>query len=105
MSEERLPAAGMAVFSNDGAHLGHVAETNAASGWFKVNTPQAPDFWLPLEDVQDNGPRYVLLKTRRTQVRARKWEGAEPELPSLSTAGTNRRAADSGQGEAPANGS
>jgi hypothetical protein len=76
---------GLPVFTNDGAHLGHVDSVDAERGWFKVRAPQAPDFWLALEDLADVTPRYALLGIRRLQVRARRWEGGEPGLPRTST--------------------
>jgi hypothetical protein len=84
------PPVGMPVFSNDGVHLGHVASVEVRDGWFKVDAPQAPDFWLSLQEIQDVGERHVLLRIPRAEVRARKWEGPEPEPPMLSALGTDR---------------
>jgi len=88
--ERELPGAGLPVFSTDGAHLGHVAEVAADAGWFKVNVPQAPDYWLPLSAVVDGGPRYVLLKIRKSELKDVRFEGPKPELPGISALGTDR---------------
>lgn len=83
-TEASIPLAGMPVFTTDGTHLGHVRDVDPAEGWFKVDAPQAPDFWLPLSDVQEVAARYVLLNKRRSEIRQTKWEGNEPKRPYLS---------------------
>lgn len=83
-TNNQVPAPGMPVFTTDGTHLGHVREVDAAEGWFKVDTSGAPDFWLPLSDIQEVASRYVLLSKRKSEVRQTRWEGNKPQRPLIS---------------------
>ena len=78
------PTPGMPVFTTDGTHLGHVREVDPGEGWFKIDVQHAPDFWLPLSDIQEVAARYVLLKKRKSELRQTRWEGNKPERPLLS---------------------
>jgi hypothetical protein len=79
-----LPPLGMPVFSNDGAHLGHVAEYGVRMEHFKVDAPMAPYFWLPFEHIERVGPEYVLLRLGQREVRSERIEGDEPMPPETS---------------------
>jgi hypothetical protein len=68
------PPIGLPVFSSDGVHLGYVREIDAADGWFKVDTQLEPDYWLELGEIQDITSGWVLLRSRRAEVRRRKHE-------------------------------
>ena len=78
------PPIGLPVFSNDGVHLGHVSAIDSADGWFKLDTPLEPDYWLELGDIQEIAPTWVLLRSRRAEVRRRKHEAGAPFVTAES---------------------
>jgi hypothetical protein len=88
MAEQSAPAEGAPVFSHDGVHMGHVIEADVDKGWFKVDAPQAPDFWLPLATVREHSPGAVFLSLTHAEAAEQKWEGGEPEDTMLSPRGT-----------------
>jgi hypothetical protein len=88
MADGDTLAEGWPVFSSDGQHLGHVKEIDAGTGWFKVDAPAAPDFWLPLDAILEQERGVALLKLSHNEVREQKWEGPEPRDTMLSPRGT-----------------
>ena len=88
MADDTTLAVGWPVFSNDGQHLGHVKEIDEAAGWFKIDTPAAPDFWLQLDAIELQDKGVALLRLTHSQVAQEKWEGPEPRDTMLSPRGT-----------------
>lgn len=83
-STPHIPPIGLPVFSSDGVHLGYVKAINSTDGWFKVDTQMEPDYWIELGDIREIASGFVLLQSRRSEVRRRKHEvGTENVTPEL----------------------
>ncbi len=81
-STPTIPPIGLPVFSSDGVHLGYVRAINSVDGWFKVDTQMEPDYWIELGEIREIASGFVLLQSRRSEVRRRKHEaGAENGQP------------------------
>ena len=83
-STPTVPPIGLPVFSSDGVHLGYVRAINSVDGWFKVDTQMEPDYWIELGEIREIASGFVLLQSRRSEIRRRKHEaGAENPQPTL----------------------
>lgn len=76
-------APGQAVFTSDGEELGTVKEVQA--GYFKVNAPMHPDYWLQEQFVRPDLEGRLMLEFTKDQLDDYKVK----ELPDSMTAGAS----------------
>lgn len=55
------------IYSRDGRFLGKAVSFD--DGWFKLDTPNAPDYWLPLETIREVVEGQVVLRIDWAAVR------------------------------------
>ncbi len=58
---------GLPVYARDGVYLGTVAAIE--DDWMKLNTANAPDYWLPMTVVRATVHGQVLLKSDVAEIR------------------------------------
>jgi len=66
--------AGMDVLSSDGEKLGRVKEILAGGGFFRVDCPFAPDYYVPVDEIARTEHHTVHLQASKVQAANMGWE-------------------------------
>ena len=78
MSELGRLVAGMDVLSSDGYRLGLLKSISTERGYFQVDCPMAPDYYVPVEAVASVDAHCVHLRVNHSQATNMGWE-AKPD--------------------------